>query len=228
MGRLENPLTKLLVLRALYDSVKDAKSKGTDFIDTIINHNNVEQSLGDPIMIQGVVDYLMGSLSFIPGTYKKEYKHKIFNEILRCLKLTKDINDINILKPKLISCGTSVADIDVLKRLYEGNYSGLDLNFNLEEKWRIAFRIQASDLYTPNQKKIHLDHMKSIDQSDTGKDWSTAIRGLTCDEKELETIVCGVKIIAMRCCLFADRCKEATASATTYNPSKWWLWMIHH
>lgn len=85
LARLENPLTKLLVLRALYDMVKDGKAKGTDFIDTQITHNNIELAMGDPIMCQGTLDYVQGSLSFIPGTYKKEFKNKVFNEILRCL-----------------------------------------------------------------------------------------------------------------------------------------------
>lgn len=31
--------------------VKDARSKGTDFIDSLLNNNVVENSLGNPIMI---------------------------------------------------------------------------------------------------------------------------------------------------------------------------------
>jgi len=44
-------LTKLLVLRALYDMVKDAKARGTDLIDTLIQNNAIEESLGDPTML---------------------------------------------------------------------------------------------------------------------------------------------------------------------------------
>lgn len=91
---------------------------------------------------------MIGSLEFIPSKYSPEYKNKLFHEILRCLKKTKDNNDINILKPKLLSCGSSISNIDILKNLYEENYPGLTLDFAVDEKWRIAFRICSSSLYT--------------------------------------------------------------------------------
>lgn len=164
--------------------VKDAKSRGTDLIDTLIRNNAVESSLGDPIMIQAVIDYLQGSLNFIPKTYSNEYKNKIFNEVLRCLHITQDMNDINIMKPKLISTGTTTTNIDKLRRLMEGTFSNLTLDFTNEEKWRILFRIQSSDLYSTQQKEMYMNHMKTVDQTDTAKDWCVAIESLTqCDEK---------------------------------------------
>lgn len=99
-------------------------------------------------MIQAIIDYLQASLTFIPDVYIKEYKNKIFKEILRCLKLTTDKNDINIMRPKLISSGSSIANIDTLKQLYEQTYTGLSLTFTVEEKWRIMFRIYSSDFYS--------------------------------------------------------------------------------
>ena len=99
-------------------------------------------------MIKSVIDYLEGSLEFIPKSYIPEYKNKIFNEVLRCLHLTKDNNDINIMKPKLISSGSSTSNIDKLRRLYEGTYSNIKLDFTNEEKWRIVFKIHASEFYS--------------------------------------------------------------------------------
>lgn len=162
-SRIENPLTKLLVLRAFYDMVKDAKAKGTELIDTLLRNNAVETSLGDPIMIQTVVDYMNGSLSFVPKIYTSEYKNKIFCELLRCLHLTQDKNDVNIMKPQLVSVGTSAANTDTLRRLLEGTYSNLAINFTNEEKWRILFRINASALYTTQQKEIYTNHLKALD-----------------------------------------------------------------
>lgn len=38
-SKLEEPLTKLLVLRAFYDMVKDAKTRGNELVDTLIQNN---------------------------------------------------------------------------------------------------------------------------------------------------------------------------------------------
>lgn len=185
-SRIENPLTKLLVLRAFYDMVKDAKTRGTDLINTLLNNNAIENSLGNPIMIETVVNYVIGSLTFIPKVYTTEYKHRIFAELLRCLHITKDHNDINILKPQLVSIGTSDTDIDKLKSLLEGTHSNLHLDFTNEEKWRILFRIHCSSLYSDYQKEIHLNHLKTIDSSETAKNWQLAIEATTQSDEKLE------------------------------------------
>lgn len=95
--------------------VKDAKSRGTDLIETLIENNAIEESLGDPGMLQSVIDFIEGSTSFIPKHYKEEADNRVFQEILRVIQLSKDVNDINILKPKLISVARSVSNIDKLK-----------------------------------------------------------------------------------------------------------------
>lgn len=140
------------------------------------------------MMIQSINDYLFGALSFIPSAYRQEYKDKLFNELLRCLKITSNANDINILKPKLVSVGSGIKNIDVLKNLFEGTYAGLNLSFSIEENWRIGFRVVASDLYTDKQKEIFLNHLKTIDSSDTSKDWLQAIEGLTKDEEKIKKL----------------------------------------
>lgn len=166
--------------------VKDAKSRGTDLIDTLINTKAVEKSLGDPIMLQAAIDYMHGSLEFVPSVFKVEYCDKIFKEILRCLHLTQDTNDINIMKPQLIYTATSVSNIDKLRQIFDGSFSSLKLNLTNEENWKILFRISASDLYSDKQKQIYLDHLKTIDTTDVGKDWTLAIEGLTLDEEKLD------------------------------------------
>ena len=95
--------------------VKDAKARGTDLIDTLIQNNAIEESLGDPTMLQSVIDYLQGSLDFVPKHYRDEAENKIFEEILRVLALTKDTNDINIMKPKLVFVANTVTNIERLK-----------------------------------------------------------------------------------------------------------------
>lgn len=113
--KLKDPLTKLLVLRALYDMVKDAKTRGTDLIETLIENNVIEESLGNAVMLQAVVDFIMGSITFIPKHYTEEIENIVFQEILRAILLTKNEKDINILKPKLISVANSVSNIEKLK-----------------------------------------------------------------------------------------------------------------
>lgn len=64
---IQDPLTKLLVLRSIFDMVKDAKYKGSEFIDSLIRVNSLEKSLGDPIMLQEVIRFMSASLRFIPN-----------------------------------------------------------------------------------------------------------------------------------------------------------------
>lgn len=151
--------------------VKDAKARGTDLIDTLIQNNAIEESLGDPTMLQSVIDYLQGSLGFVPKHYKDEAENKVFEEILRVLALTKDTNDINIMKPKLVSVANTVTNIEKLKQILDGSIPNFNLKFTNEEKWRIIFRIHSSPLYTCQVKNVYLNHMKTEDTTDVGKDW---------------------------------------------------------
>lgn len=47
LSKIEGSLSRLLIIRALYDMVKDGKSKATDFISNLIKSDFVENSLGD-------------------------------------------------------------------------------------------------------------------------------------------------------------------------------------
>ena len=47
LSLIKDSLSRLLIIRALYDMVKDGNSRATDFIDDLILSNFVEKCLGD-------------------------------------------------------------------------------------------------------------------------------------------------------------------------------------
>lgn len=47
LSLIGDSLSRLLIIRALYDMVKDGNTKATDFIDDLIISNFVEKCLGD-------------------------------------------------------------------------------------------------------------------------------------------------------------------------------------
>lgn len=94
LHKIKDTLSKFLILRSLYDMVKDAKLRATDFIDSMIDIEFLKCNLGNSIMLQCISDYLKGSLSFIPNFYKSEYKEKLFWHFHNVLLTATDKNDI--------------------------------------------------------------------------------------------------------------------------------------
>ena len=139
-------------------------------------------------MLTVCCDYLSGVVKYIPTQYQREYKEKLFNYLLSLLYLTKDPNDIKVLQSNLISLGNTIKTIDTLKNIYDGTYMGLVLNLDIRDQWRVVFRINASPLYSEQVKERYFDQLRNKDSTDSGKQWSQAIRGLSSDEKEVEEI----------------------------------------
>ncbi len=165
--------------------IRDGRYKGTDFVNGFLESKFLENLLGKYTLLPMFLEYLNGAVSYIPKCYRSEYRQKMFDEIERLMSLTKDDEDLSILKNHLLFNGSSLRSIDRLKALLNDTHPKLCLKFSNGQKWRIVYKINSSSKYSKQQKQIYVDYMSFNDQSDTGKNWKFAIEGLTQDESKL-------------------------------------------
>ena len=62
------------------------------------------------------------------------------------------------------------------------------MQFTLDEKWTIVYKVNSSSLYSDVQKQIFTDGMKALDSSDTGKQWLLSIEALTSDKDKIRQL----------------------------------------
>lgn len=188
LSKIKDPLTLLLVIRSLYDMVRDAKYKGTEFVDSLINSGFL-MSLKDNLQIlQATSSFISGAISLSPKTFEDEYRGKVFNEMEKLLNVATQPDVISILKKILISNAISFDNIDKLKMMFDENHPTLNLKFDLRENWKIIYKINCSSRYSAKQKDIYVKYMLNQDKTDIGQKWLLAINALTEDDEELEKL----------------------------------------
>ena len=188
LSKIKCNLTLLLTVRSLYDMVSDARYRGTEFIDTLINTGFLRSLINNLQILKGTNDFLSGAISLCPKTFRKEYNEKIFNECVYMLSKATDEDVISILKGTMISNAKSLDAIEVLKNVFDETHPTLKLNLALEENWKVIYKMNCSSRYSSKQKQIYIDYMLSEDKTDIGKKWLLAINALTDDDSELEKL----------------------------------------
>ena len=83
----------------------------------------------------------------------------MFKEILKVLHNATLPDIISILKKNMIFNGSSLSSIDVLRTMLNGTHPTLNVDLDLEEKWKIVFKINGSPKFTSKQKQIYTDYM---------------------------------------------------------------------
>ena len=100
------------------------------------------------------------------------------------MQQTTNSADLNTLRSNLLSVGTNEVCIDILKRIYEGNFNGFTMNFEKTDLWRLCLRINYSKRYSDMEKKVFTDHVKTLDTSDTRKTYLCYLEGINARTSE--------------------------------------------
>ena len=179
-------LTLLLILKSIFDMVRDARYRGTEFLDFLLKNNFFYDLKNNIQILNACFELIDKTIKLIPFTFKNEYKNKIYNECEKMLKnCEKDIG--YILKKNLIKYSTQ-KNIRKLKMIYEDCHPFLTLKLENNESWEILFKIyQFGSSYSEKQKKILLNYMEEKD-SGNKKKWLLAIEGLTENNDKLEEL----------------------------------------
>lgn len=176
INKIDEPLAQGLIMRSLYDGVRDARYKISSFIKVcseLIQNSNSNQ----------VVDLTYGllgsSISFLPEASFEHNYHTLYR-VTRHKLLSTDCSQFALsLVQKLISYGFHLEDILDLKSWLEG--SNQDLNkfaLSIDDKWSIVSKVNAREGINDEDKKKAYEDLYAQDESDSKKNMKLKIEAL--------------------------------------------------
>jgi len=158
---------RILIWRAFYDMVRDAKLASFEFIDLVSKFIFTEKEMT-------VVNYVLGfadnaASGFTPKDYKKKYLHNLFEEVFKYLIANEKISneDEIVFKSKLMGFADDDEDIHRLLQWHKGENKDLGrFKLSLENEWTIVTLAHYSKKYNFQEKKELLEAQINKDNSD--------------------------------------------------------------
>ena len=183
---IEQPLAKTLVLRALYDAVRDARTKASDLI-TIVSKFLTDEPSNQIFNV--IFRYISPCINILPSNQHKESLHKLFKVVYEKLIVTDDPQFQLSLISKLISYASHPDDIHHLKLWHEGTHEKLKYDLAIKNRWSIVYRICGSEKYTAEEKKAAFDKLFAEDATDTKTNYKFLITALQADEEKRKELL---------------------------------------
>ena len=164
------PGARILIWRAFYDMVRDAKIASFEFLELVQKFIFVEK---EATVMTFVFTFAGNAISgFTPKTYRMKYNHNLFQEVYKHLISNDKLNqeDEILFKLKLLSYADDEEDIHTLLLWYKGEHKELSrFKLSLENEWSIVSTIHYSKRYSNQEKKEILEKQLSKDNSDQAK-----------------------------------------------------------
>ena len=122
-------LSQLLIIRSLFNDVKQAKVKGDEFVKTLTPV--LEANLGNPTIVKELGEYLSAALYYIPPKIGESLEADFFDEIWKMVGKVEDPMILKELRSLLIPNITLGRQCEqVYKALYKQNKEGEKLTFD--------------------------------------------------------------------------------------------------
>ena len=186
--KIDNPLSQLLIIRSFYEMVKDAKMKGTSFVSTILN-GYLESTLTNIQTFDAIMLFLEKVVfSYMPKDLKFSNAHIVFNRLLTLINDVQEFDKKKLIKKKMLTFGIGEDDIDILRKHLDEALINDDNTLNVQDKWRIVFKINGSSHFDDNTKAEYVKKLESIDNSDTRKSFLIRIENLKADKDKRQQL----------------------------------------
>ena len=186
LTKLEQPLTKGLILRSLYDGVRDATFKATDFIDICLSVIQHEQSIQVLDLMYG---YAGAALAIVTEAKTGPIISKFYKLTRSKLLTFTEAPTIRSMLQKLIGYAKSAEDVEDLRTWLEGTNPDLGkYELAVKDKWTVLFKMYGVGKYSPEQLKTLYDKLYAEDTSDTRKSYEKKIQALVATDSERDTL----------------------------------------
>lgn len=184
-GLLSN-LNQFVVLRSLFDMVRDAKILSITFFESLIeNIWDIPLSLLTLRRLGQIVDIC---LQYVPKKLRESTRIKAFDFFLQKAKTERENDKIKIYKTQIIHLAETVEQVDVLREMLEETHAFIRMALNSQEQLQIVIKLCASIKYSSRQKLMWKTFFLEQNKSDIGRYYSLCLEALTADEKGLSTI----------------------------------------
>lgn len=182
-----DPLSVGLVLRAMYDGVRDARLKASKFISVA---SSLIAQTNDNQIIDLCFTYITNSIGIIPKNKYKDAAHALYRAT-RSKVVGSDEPQFKLsMIEKLIGYGFHEEDVQDLKSWLEGSNEDLGKNaLSLEQKWKIVFKINACGKYEAEIGNALLQSHYEADDSDTKKNYKLMIDAVKADKDQREELL---------------------------------------
>ena len=141
LTKITEPLSVGLILRAMYDGVRDARYKASKFI-TVASH--LIANINNNQIIDLAYTYIAGSISIIPGSKYSEIAHTLYRATRAKVTGSDDAQFKLSMVEKMVGYGFHPEDVEDLKTWLEGTNTELAGNeLSLNQKWSIVYKING-------------------------------------------------------------------------------------
>lgn len=142
---MEEPLSKGIVLRSMYDGVRDARVKATEFIDTVAEFLSLEN---DNQVVDIAYNYLGAATAILPKSKSPEYLSKLYRVSRAKLLAAEDKQFIISLTQKLVSYCFACEDVIDIKAMAEGTGDLAKFELTNEQKWQVTCMVAACPCFS--------------------------------------------------------------------------------
>ena len=184
---VEEPLTQGLVLRGLFEGVRDARYRISSFIKMSTNLIRASQS-------NQVVDLcytlLSRTISLLPESQTEENYHALYR-VTREKLIASTCPQFDLsLTERLLSFGFSLEDILDLKALLESKNDDLKkVTLSIDDKWKIVTMVNAHEGISREEAKLAFDALYEADESDSKKNNKLLIDAINTPQTERPTLL---------------------------------------
>ena len=181
----DQALNQLLIARSFYDSVKDAKLKGTDFTEQLLS-KLLPKATKSPVIFENVNTLMGEALNlYSPEKASNDTAEKLFWILIGFAKDNPNDKDLTKnIKPNILKFSRSEKSIELLRQLVEEVPDNLKhVELNLDEKWSVVFKIHGNSAFDKTVRNRIKDLVSSQDISESKKFWLRAIDALVSDAK---------------------------------------------
>lgn len=185
--KVSEPLSVGLVLRSLYDGVRDARFKASHFINVA---SALIAQINDNQLIDLCYTYISGAIGIIPGSKYSEVAHTLYRAT-RAKVVGSDEPQFKLsMIEKLVGYGFHEEDVEDLKTWLEGTNEELGKNeLSLNQKWSIVFKINGCPKYSSEVGQALFQSHYDADSSDTKKNYKLMVEAVNATTEQREELL---------------------------------------
>jgi aminopeptidase N len=182
--KLETILNRGLCVKYINDSFKTGLLSVDKYFPFIFNYVRKEQNSQ---LLMFVLTEISEILNLLPRTGHAGQVFDLLLEKLGDAQQPLESDMLSMMFSSLISLADNDQNIHELRLVIEGKSAVHHLKqvkFSLSQHWNIIYLIQASQMYSPEDKKNLIDEQEKADHTDSKKEWKLKIRGMTSTAEE--------------------------------------------
>lgn len=185
--RIDDWLSRLLILRAMSDMVRFAKMKSTEFAQL-----ETEEFLSEMTNNKFTFEIALGFFSvaaseFSPSEVRKTLWTQRFEALIKFVERESRPEIIQVIKPFLLECCFDSKHVQLLKEVLEEVHPlSSKLKLSMADKWSVLFKMWNKKEFSKVQFNMLKEYLLSLDKSDSRKLQMARLKALEAPVEQLK------------------------------------------